>query len=312
MEREIICWLKSNFPARQPLLVGIGDDAAVLEIGSSRLVVTTDAIVDGVHFESADHSWQRIGHKSVAVNLSDLAAMGATPLAIVIALVLPIGTTIEQVRQLYAGISALCERWQVSIAGGDTNFSTGPLTISATAMGVLRADQQPWLCRGAQVGDAILVSGSFGGSILTKHLDFEPRCDLARDIGNRFAVHAATDVSDGLLFNLGVIFRASDCGADLELSAIPVSADAYQLARQSPNNKSALDHALYDGEDFELIVVTGREQSALMLADPKLTKQLTRIGTVTKDLGIRGLGPDGTVKTLELHGYFHGPSSDKS
>ena len=83
MEREIITWLKSIFPGQPPLLVGIGDDAAVLEIGFSRLVVTTDAIVDGVHFETADHSWQRIGHKSVAVNLSDLAAMGATPRGIV-------------------------------------------------------------------------------------------------------------------------------------------------------------------------------------------------------------------------------------
>ena len=312
MEREIITWLKSIFPGQPPLLVGIGDDAAVLEIGFSRLVVTTDAIVDGVHFETADHSWQRIGHKSVAVNLSDLAAMGATPLAIVIALVLPIGTTIEQVRQLYVGISEICERWQVSIAGGDTNFSTGPLTISATAMGVLRADQQPWLCCGAQVGDAILVSGSFGGSILTKHLDFEPRCDLARDIGNRFAVHAATDVSDGLLFNLGVILRASDCGADLDLSAIPISAAAHQLASAAADHQSALWHALYDGEDFELILVVDREQANVIMADPRLANQLTRIGTVTESLGIRGRELKGNVKVLDDHGFTHGQTDNLS
>ncbi len=312
MEREIITWLKSIFPGQPPLLVGIGDDAAVIELDSKRMVVTTDAIVDGVHFETAQHSWQRIGHKSVAVNLSDLAAMGASPLAIVITLVLPTGTTLERVKELYAGISPICERWQVSIAGGDTNFSTGPLTISTAAMGVLRADQQPWLCRGAQVGDEILVSGSFGGSILGKHLDFEPRCDLARDIGSRFQVHAATDVSDGLLFNLGVILRASGCGADLDLSAIPISAAAHQLASAAADHQSALWHALYDGEDFELILVVDRDQAYEIMADPRWANQLTRIGTVTESLGIRGCELKGNVKVLDDHGFTHGQTDNQS
>ena len=307
MEREIIDWLRRAFPVQPPLSIGIGDDAAVIDIDAGQIVVTTDAIVDGVHFEIAKHSWQRIGHKAVAVNLSDLAAMGAAPVAIVVTLVLPEHTTLGQVQELYAGISRLCQRWHIAIAGGDTNFSPGPLTISVTALGTLDSNRKPWLCRGARVGDEILVSGSFGGSIMGKHIDFEPRGDLAGYLAARFSVHAVTDVSDGLLFNLGIILRASDCGSELELAAIPIS----QAAHEMNDQRSALDHAFYDGEDFELILVTSPEQAAGMLADKHLATLLTRIGRVTDRCGIQGRQPDGTMKSLAVHGYSHGQPDEQ-
>ncbi len=306
MERKIIDWLKQTFPARYPLSVGIGDDAAVIDIDARQIVVTTDAVVEGVHFEIAKHSWRRIGHKAVAVNLSDLAAMGAVPLAIVITLVLPQGTVLNQVKELYAGISNLCQRWRIAIAGGDTNFSLGPLTISITALGILEPNRTPWLCRGAQIGDDILVSGSLGGSILGKHMDFEPRCDLAREIASKFQVHAATDVSDGLLFNLGVILRSSGCGALLELGEIPIS----PAAREMADHRSSLDHALYDGEDFELVVVVSPEQAARMLADEHLSNSLTRIGRTREQPGILGRQADRSEKILEVRGYSHGQSGE--
>lgn len=304
MERQIIEWLQGNFPPRPPVFVGIGDDAACIEFGSRPLIITTDAIVDGVHFQTSKHSWRNIGHKAVAVNLSDLAAMGAVPIAIVVALVLPRETQLEQVQELYAGIRSLCDRWGVAIAGGDTNVANGPLAVSITAVGVPLEGRRPWLVSGAEVGDSILVSGSFGGSILGKHLTFEPRCDLARHVARQYEIHAATDVSDGLLFNLSVIARASACGALLALDSIPVSQDAAKMSDGQP----ALDHALYDGEDYELILVANGEQAARMLEDSRMPTRLTQIGRIDSGDGIRASQSDGSERPLPIRGYSHEPN----
>ena len=306
MERDIIAWLRTNFPARPPLAVGIGDDAAVLQPQTGSTVITTDAIVDGVHFESARQSCRRIGHKSAAVNFSDLAAMGAVPTALVVALVLPQNTTLPHVQQLYAGIDEVCSRWNAVLAGGDTNFGPGPLVICGTAVGRIPPDQSPWLCSGAKPGDEIFVSGSFGGSILGKHLDFDPRCDLVKDLAGKFEINAATDVSDGLAFNLGVILEASGCGAVIDLSSIPISAAAKQAEGNQTNGKSALDHALYDGEDFELILVTRPTEGARIRRDPIVSSKLTRIGSVVTGSGIRATAADGSVQSLPIRGFSHG------
>lgn len=301
MERKIIDWLQQNFSADPPVTVGIGDDGAVLEMDRAQLVVTTDAVIDGVHFDLRRHNWREVGCKAVAVNLSDLAAMGAEPIAIVVTLVLPHGTKLSQVKNLYSGICTFCSKWPYSIAGGDTNFASGPLMVSITAMGRLALNRQPWLCRGAQVGDEILVSGSFGGSILGRHMAFEPRCDLAAAIGSSFQIHAATDVSDGLVFNLGVIARASACRAILDLDAIPIAPGAKKMG----DKHSPLHHALYDGEDYELIVVTSPAQSKKIMSDKWLAEQLTRVGVITSGTGIIGRRAGHPDKRLPIRGYTH-------
>jgi thiamine-monophosphate kinase len=309
MERDLIDWLSTHFPAKAPVRIGIGDDAAVLRLPPGELVATTDAIVDGVHFDARHHPWEQIGHKAIGVNLSDLAAMGATPCAALVTLVLPREASLQQVQRMYDGIRSLSDRWGIVLAGGDTNFASSPLAISVTALGMLPPGREAWQIGGAQSGDAILVSGRLGGSILGKHLGFEPRCDLVRDIGSRYSIHAATDISDGLLFNLDRILRASKCGAEIDLDSIPLSEAAHQLSSQSPDGQSPLEHGLYDGEDFELILVVGDDDARTMLQDPLLMDHLTRIGRVRQNGGISGRTDDGSATTLRVRGYVHGQAA---
>lgn len=302
MEQKIISWLKSAFPRRFPAEIGIGDDAAVLFANEDQWVVTTDAVVDGVHFQRDRHSWRRIGRKAIAVNLSDLAAMGAKPQAIVVCLVLPLGTVMENVQELYAGISEHAAKYNVAIVGGDTNFSDGPLMINITAMGTIAADRNPWKLSGAQLGDAILVSGSLGGSILGRHLDFEPRGDLVAVIAELFDIHAATDISDGFVFNLNAILSASNRGATIDLDKIPMSDAAHDMSDDRP----PINHALYDGEDFELILVVDQNTADELLKLTDLPCPLTKIGTIVSGSGVHGLQSDGTKVELPVHGFIHG------
>ncbi len=166
MERELIHWLRQRLPPHPLLRLGPGDDAAVLQMaGADECVVTVDLLTDHVDFELAEIDPRRVGRKALAVNLSDLAAMAAKPLAGVIALALPRQGGMELAVALYEGMLPLAERYELAIAGGDTNSWDGPLAISITLLGAV-AGRGP-LCRGgARPGDRILVTGSFGGSIL--------------------------------------------------------------------------------------------------------------------------------------------------
>ena len=301
LENKIIEWLSAEFSAHSHLKVGIGDDAAVLDSLPGHPVVTTDAIVDGVHFSTDEHAPSRIGYKAIAVNLSDLAAMGATPICCVVTLVLPRHVEFEFVKELYRGMLVVADSFNVAIAGGDTNFSDGPLTLSVTAIGSVSSNGI-WRCHGAEPGDQIWVSGDFGGSILGKHLDFKPRCDLVDPL-SAYKVKAATDVSDGLAADLALITRSSNVGAKLDLDAIPISPAAWSLAEQS--GQSALEHALYDGEDFELIVVLSEEPSGALKQNAELSASFTLVGSIEKQVRIIGLDSMGNEHHLEAEGYEH-------
>ncbi len=152
MEHKIIEWLQQRFPAKPPVCLGIGDDAAVMRTDAQRIVVTTDAIIDQVHFDSTHDSWEQIGHKAIGVNLSDIAAMGARAIAVVVTLALPNSTSLNDVKSLYAGMKRLCDRFGVQIAGGDTNFTQAVLMVSVTAIGQLEDGDQPWLRRARPSG----------------------------------------------------------------------------------------------------------------------------------------------------------------
>ena len=175
MERELIHWLRQRLPPHPLLRLGPGDDAAVLNMaGAQQCVITVDLLSDHVDFELAEIDPRRAGRKALAVNLSDLAAMAAEPLAAVIALALPRQGGMELAQALYEGMLPLAERYELAIAGGDTNSWDGPLAISITLLG--KVTSRGPLCRaGVRPGDRILASGVFGGSILGRHLDFEPR-----------------------------------------------------------------------------------------------------------------------------------------
>ena len=287
--------------------IGIGDDAALLRLPSSEFVVTTDMLMDGVDFELASSGGRRAGRKALAVNLSDLAAMAAKPEAAFISLALPRDGAFDLAVELFEGLIPLAEEYDIAIAGGDTNVWGGPLAISIAAIG--SPGEGGVLTRsGAQVGDAILVTGEFGGSILGRQFDFTPRVREALATASRYSLHAAIDVSDGLSLDLSRLAEASGVGALVDLARVPVSAAARRLADGEAGDRSkaerALEHAMSDGEDFELILAASPEDAAALEADRSLGVRLTRIGELIAEPGLWSVVGEGKAR-LAAKGFVH-------
>lgn len=305
MEAELIAHLRRRiFP--HPLLgVGIGDDAAVLRTeGLQRCVLTVDLLADHVDFELAEVDPRRVGRKALAVNLSDLAAMASRPLAGVVSLCLPRAGGMDLAVQLYEGLLPLAEQYELAIAGGDTNSWDGPLVISVTLLGEV-TPQGPLRRSGARPGDAIIVTGAFGGSILGRHLDFEPRVREALLLAQRYSLHAGIDASDGLSLDLAHLLQESGCGAVVQLGSIPIADDARKLAEKLGDGSTPLDHALGDGEDFELILAVPAEEADRMVADQPLGVPLTRIGQFISEPGLWQVDAGGIRSPLQPRGYQH-------
>ncbi len=304
MESDFIGWLRDHLPPHPLLKLGIGDDAAVLATaGRNDVVVTTDLISDGVDFDLRTDDPRRIGHKALAINLSDLAAMAARPLAAVISLNLPKENGAKLARQLYEGLLPLAERFHLAIAGGDTNSWDGRLVVSVTAIGEVTASG-PLCRRGALPGDRIIVTGEFGGSILGRHLDVEPRIAEALLLNQCYSLHAGIDCSDGLSLDLWRVCEESRCGANLDINHVPIAAAAIELAKS--DNRTPLDHALADGEDFELILAIPTDSARKLIADQPLEGVLlTDIGEFVPDRGIWQCGSDRTRQPLTPRGFEH-------
>jgi len=304
MERDFIRWLSHRVRSQTSVPVGIGDDAAVLAPSRDGLVVTTDMLMDGVDFDSRKDDARRIGRKSLAVNLSDLAAMAARPEAAVIALALPRSGGRALGEGIYEGLFPLASEFGVTIVGGDTNSWDGPLVISVTALGRVHS-RGPLLRSGARPDDEILVTGMLGGSILGRHFDFTPRVREAIWLHERFTLHAGIDISDGLSLDLARLAEASGCGAVVDLAQVPVSPQAHELASLRADGVSALDHALGDGEDFELVLAVPPDEAHKILTSPSLPVPITRIGRFTHESGLWKLLDDGSHEPLTPVGFEH-------
>ena len=303
METEFIRWLRTQLPPHPHLLVGPGDDAAVLQLAQhGQCVVTSDMLSDGVDFVLNRGDPRLVGRKALAVNLSDLAAMAARPVAAIVSLMLPRPEALSLAQGLYAGLLPLAAEFGVAIAGGDTNTWDGGLVISVTALGETTGGGV-LLRSGAQPGDQILVTGRFGGSLLGKHFQFTPRVREALHLHATYRIHAATDVSDGLSLDLSHILEESRCGAVLEPDTIPLADDAHRLAEQ--DRTSVLEHALSDGEDFELILAVPPDEAERMLRDQPLEVPLTRIGVCIVEPGLWSLAAYGARTALTPRGYRH-------
>lgn len=278
MERDFIQRLRHRLPPSGAWHVGLGDDAAVLDWSSPWLpVVTTDVITDQVDFRLEEADPRLVGRKALAVNLSDLAAMAAEPVACVVGLVLPRLGGQRIAEELYEGITALAGEFQIPIVGGDTNTWDGPLCISITAIGRVEPGR-PLRRNGAQAGDRIVVSGELGGSILGHHFTFSPRVSEARTLADNYIVHAGIDISDGLAVDLWHLLEESRCGAVVWADRVPVSEAAKELARREGQPGRALAHALGDGEDFELILAVPPEEARRMIEQCPIAARLTEIG----------------------------------
>jgi len=305
MESAFIQWLRSQVPPDPRVPLGIGDDAAVLDLPPGRQwVVTTDMVMDGVDFILGEHALPLVGRKSLAVNLSDLAAMGAQPAACFVSIAVPRQGGGELARGIYEGIFQLARQFDTALAGGDTNSWDGKLAISVTAVGHVAAGKA-WRRSGARAGDFILVTGDFGGSILGKHLDFTPRIAEARWLVDHADIRAAIDVSDGLSLDLARLCQESRCGAVLDRAAVPIAAAATELAAREGNQTTPLDHALGDGEDFELILAVDPAEAQRLLSLQPLGVPLTRIGQFIEQPGLWTLAADGTQIPLSPRGYEH-------
>ncbi|REK12915.1 MAG: thiamine-monophosphate kinase [Planctomycetota bacterium] len=304
MEQQLIRWLEERLGPGPKVPLALGDDAAVLQHSGSRSVVTVDLLNDGVDFVLPDDPPQRVGRKALAVNLSDLAAMAARPLAGVVALALPRQGAFELAQGLYEGMLPLAAEYDLVIAGGDTNTWDGPLAISVTLIGEV-TDAGPLLRSGARSGDAILVTGRFGGSRLGHQFDFDPRVEEALWLITRYPLRAGIDTSDGLSLDLARVCRASQCGAELDKAAIPIADAAYAWAEQLGDGSTALDHALGDGEDFELILAVPPEAADALIDEQPLACGLTRIGRFVSEPGLWLLDENGSRTPLDPHGYEH-------
>lgn len=279
--------------------IGIGDDAALVRTVPAGCLVTVDMLMEGTDFTFPPATAQLAGRKSLAVNLSDIAAMGGIPTAAFVSLALPKSRGPEFAAQFQSGLRTLAEEFGVVIAGGDTNSWDGPLVVSITVLGE-PGSRPPVQRSGAKPGDWILITGACGGSIHGRHLTFTPRVKEAAALLAAADVHAMIDVSDGLSADLHHILDESGIGADVEAASIPIHPDTALDATRDP-----LERALGDGEDFELIFTVSPDDGRRLLESPPPAVSLTRIGTIVEGNASTLSLPDGRVIPLPRRGWEH-------
>ncbi len=304
MELEFLRWLRAA-ASRDDLPLGLSDDAALVDFaGRERCVITVDMLTDGVDFVLAQDGPERVGRKLLAVNLSDLAAMASRPQVGVVALALPRDGALELAKRLYEGLIPLAEQFDLALAGGDTNTWDGPLVASVTLLGSV-TERGPLVRSGARPGDAILVTGRLGGSRLGHQFDFAPRVAEALWLAERYELHAGIDISDGLALDLWRLCQASGCGAVVESAAIPIADDARRWAAQLGDGSTGLDHALADGEDFELILAVTPAVAEELLSGQPLACGLSCIGHFVAEPSLRNVDAAGVERPLVPRGFEH-------
>jgi len=319
---------------RASLVIGIGDDAAVVaSTRNAQTVLTVDALVEGVHFDRRYSSPEDIGYRALAVNLSDLAAMGAAPAWALLSLVLPGDLLVADVDAIAVGVAALGQQFGCQVIGGNLTRSPGPLIVDLTAVGEVRPRRL--LTRsGGRPGDELWVSGSIGaaaaglemlrsgldggrgsgaadpadvagfGNCIARYLRPEPRVRLGRAMAQARASRAAMDLSDGLADAARQLSEASGCGVEIDAGRLPLEPAA--RAWWQAAGKDAVQHALSGGDDYELLFAVPRSwggrlrQARARVAAPTLT----HIGVLTKDPGMRVLLRSGARESLPA-GFEH-------
>lgn len=300
---------------RPDVVLGIGDDAALLTVPAEHeLVVTTDMLVGGVHFPEATDP-QSIGHKALAVNLSDLAAMGATPAWFTLTISLPQADA-AWLQSFAQGMFSLARQHQVVLVGGDT--TRGPLTLSVQAMGFVPR-RQALTRTGAKPGDRIYVTGHLGDAALGllllqgrlqmpeeyQRLVVErlnrPLPRVAAGLALRGVASACIDVSDGLVADIGHILEASQAGARVQLNRLPLS-----LAYDSVFEQIGWEPALSGGDDYELcFTVPVEHDEELRKAAARFGVPCVQIGEIESHPGLRLVDAQGALYSPKITGYDH-------
>ncbi len=315
------------------IIRGIDDDTAVIKPEADMLqLVTSDLMVEGIHFDLTYTSFRHLGWKLMVVNLSDIAAMGGIPLHALISIALPAKISVEMVDAFYEGVTRAAETYRCAVVGGDTNTTLGNMIVSATITGEIAAPRLK-LRSAAKPGDKICVSGDLGLShaglkilvaekerfqstsaedefqpdftpyakAVSKHLSPRARFDVAEKIAGYAWLHAMIDISDGLASDLRHICKASATGADIDIGALAVHDEVRRAAEKFSDDP--LDYVLFGGEEYELLFTVAPDAlDELGTAAPEVRV----IGTVTGDEGLIRLVKDGEpVKVVSGGGYDH-------
>jgi thiamine-monophosphate kinase len=308
--------IRKAAPQGSGVRVGIGDDAAWLASGGAALLVTADLLIEKIHFDLRWTSFYALGYKTLAVNLSDIAAMGGVPAYLTLSLAIPAKFRSEDIQEFYRGVGALAAPSGVSVVGGDTSRA-GRFFISAALIG--RAPYRPILRSGARPGDDVYVTGTLGDSalglkllkkkskagaaayLIRRHNYPTARLRAGALLARRRLATAMIDVSDGLLQDLGHICRASGVGAEIWAEALPLS----PAFRKLSGGDAAM--ALGGGEDYELLF-TARPRARKIFARLKarLGVRVTRIGRCLGPReGVNVLDSRGRPRKSSLRGYDH-------
>ncbi|RYG71952.1 thiamine-phosphate kinase [bacterium] len=287
-EFGLIADLQNRLFTRTGVQLGIGDDAAVLSALQCP-IVTCDALVEGIHFRRDWTTPRALGRKAMAVNISDLAAMGAEPVAAFVSLAAGPNDSVEWIRELYAGFESMAHEYRFTIAGGDTVKSLGATMISVTLIGeVYNRERGPVLRSGAQAGDMLMVTNTLGDSAAGLALLFNDEAQvrqaemraLLNDFPNDW--HAALDLSDGLVGDAAHMAKRSGVSIEINVEKLPISPACREVAQAL--GIDPVDWALSGGEDYELLVAVNPERAeemAEIIEDYCDDETLTVIGRCT-------------------------------
>jgi thiamine-monophosphate kinase len=318
-------------PLRDPnIAAGIGDDAAVVKPSKrSFSLVTTDILIEDIHFTLDYTDPLRLGKKALSINLSDIAAMGGTPQYFLLSMGLPLNLPFRWLEEFFSGIQQVAERYNLSLIGGDTSLAR-KLSINITLIGRGKAGEVIYR-KGAQAGDQIMVTGTLGNAalglrilkthkgdssishawdrdqaeLIEKHLSPIPRIAEGRLIARNHLASAMIDISDGLMSDLGHILEESHAGAKIWISQLPLS-EAYRR-KASHYTSSDIDLAISGGEDYELLLTTPRKKGEKLLAFfHKSGLKITTIGEIVDPrYGLRLFLDDGREYKPRDKGYDH-------
>ena len=314
---------------RKETIKGIGDDAAVLDYGDEAVIVTTDLLIEGIHFDMMYYPLKHLGYKAIVVNLSDICAMNAIPKHVTVSIAVSNRFSVEAIDELYAGMKTACEAYEVDLVGGDTTASLKGLTISVTAIGSIPKERITYR-NGAKPGDILCVTGDLGAAYLgLQILEREKQVYLAHPeaqpqlsekkyiIGRQLKPEARLesiyyfqkvgllptsmiDISDGLASDLMHICKASDVGAFIEEAQVPIHDEARMQALEF--HLDPITCALHGGEDYELLFTVSPND----LEKVRFMDSVYIIGEITnKEDGIKLHTSGGQIHPLTAQGWKH-------
>lgn len=310
---------------------GVGDDCAVLGTGKKKTVVTTDTLVEGIHFDMMYTPLKHLGYKAVAISISDICAMNATPKQVLVSIAVSNRYSVEALEELYAGIRRCCDRYEVDLVGGDTASSRLGMVITVTAIGEVDNDKITYR-NGAKMHDLICVSGDLGSAysgllvlerekvtyqanpdfkpdldsydyVLERFLKPEPRTDIVEMLAEKEIVPTSMiDVSDGLASELLQICKASRCGCNIYEERLPIDYQTTRVCSEMSKNMLPVSNALNGGEDYELLFTIAQKDYEKL----KESQEVHIIGHITEEGTPAVLvTPQNSTIELKAQGFHH-------